>query len=202
MATSLAMSGQVAPHAPKRSNDNPIAGGAGKLSCFYRFFCDSCYTELLEGEDPVSIIRSYSSKLAEATLDPVWLANELCSEGLLDTQTRNDLTSTVGVSAYNKAVELWSRIEVIVKIHENPDQALLTVCNVMKQRTELAPLAQAMSSLLKPHEDLRLLDINLPQKWMLHEADEHTSDDSLAIELEIQPPNASPVYNSSQFISV
>ena len=158
---------------------------------------------MLEGEDPVSIIRSYSSKLAEATLDPVWLANELCSEGLLDTQTRDDLSSTGGVSAYNKAVQLWRRIEVIVKFHENPDQALLTVCNVMKQRTELAPLAQAMSSLLKPHEEeLRLLDINLPQKWMLHEAAEHTSDDSRAIELETQPPNPTPVYNSSQFISV
>ena len=131
----------------------------------------------------------------------MWLANELCSEGLLDTQTRNDLSSTGGVSAYNKAVELWRRIEVIVKIHENPDQALLTVCNVMKQRTELAPLAQAMSSLLKPHEEeLRLQAMNSPQKLTLDEATEHISDDSLPIELEhhTTPP---PVYNSSQLIT-
>ena len=101
--------------------------------------------------DSESIIRSYSSKLAEATVDPVWLANELSSEGLLDTQTRNDLQSIDGVSAYDKAVQLWNRIRVIVKFQENPRQALLTVCNVMKQRAELAPLAQAMTLQLKPH---------------------------------------------------
>ena len=104
-------------------------------------------------KDPAeSIIRLYLSKLAEATLDPVWLASELSSEGLLDTQTRNDLQSTDGVSAYNKAVQLWNRIETIIKFHENPRRALFTVCNVMKQRVELAPLAQAM----RPHEALQL----------------------------------------------
>ena len=105
-------------------------------------------TEL--GGDPESIICSHSSKLADATLDPVWLASELCSKGLLDTRTRNDLITTTGVSAHNKAVQLWSQIETIVKVQENPRQALLTVCNVMKKRAELAPLAQAMTSQLIP----------------------------------------------------
>ena len=74
--------------------------------------------------DSESIIRSYSSKLAEATVDPVWLANELSSEGLLDTQTRNDLQSIDGVSAYDKAVQLWNRMEShSVKFQENPRQA-------------------------------------------------------------------------------
>ena len=141
------------------------------------------------------VIRLYTSKLAEATLDPVWLANELCSEGLLDTQTRNDLSSTGGVSAYDKAVELWSRIEVIVKFQENPDQALLTVCNVMKQRTELAPLAQAMMPRLREQ------GINVSQKLMSHEVAEQTcTSDSLSIEMETQSLNTPPAYNSSQFM--
>ena len=139
------------------------------------------------------VIRLYTSKLAEATLDPVWLANELCSEGLLDTQTRNDLSSTGGVSAYNKAVELWSRIEVIVKFHENPDQALLTVCNVMKQRTELAPLAQTMLPRLREQ------GINLSQKWIA--AEKACTSDSQSMELETQSLNTPPaVYYSSQFL--
>ena len=142
------------------------------------------------------VIRLYSSKLAEATtLDPVWLASELCSEGLLDTQARDDLLSTGGVSGYNKALQLWRRIEVIVKFHENQYQALLTVCNVMKQRTELAPLAQAMMPRLREQ------GINESQKWMSHEAVEQTStSDSLSIELEIQSLNTPPVYTSSQFV--
>ena len=141
------------------------------------------------------VIRLYSSKLAEATLDPVWLANELCGEGLLDTLTRDDLLTTVGVSAFNKALQLWRRIEVIVKFHENPDQALLTVCNVMKQRTELAPLAQAMMP------RLRVQGINESQKWMSHEAAEQTStSDSQSMELETQPLNPPPASDSSQFM--
>ena len=101
--------------------------------------------------DSESIFRLYLSKLAEATVDPVWLANELSSEGLLNAQTRNDLITTTGVSAHNKAIQLWSQIETIVKFHENPRRALLTVCNVMKQRAELAPLAKTIISQLMPH---------------------------------------------------
>ena len=71
-----------------------------------------------------SLIRLYLSKLAEATVDPVWLANELSSEGLLNAQTRNDLITTTGVSAHNKAIQLWSQMETIVKVQENPRQAL------------------------------------------------------------------------------
>ena len=130
------------------------------------------------------VIRSYSSKLAEATQDPVWLANELCSEGLIGTLTRDGLLSTGGESAYDKAFQLWRRIEVIVKFHENPDQALLTVCNVMKQQTELAPLAQAM----------------MPP-WMSHEAAEQTcTSDSQSMELDTQSLNPPPASDSSQFM--
>ena len=111
----------------------------------------SMYDAELDKDSAESVIRLYLSKLAEATLDPVWLANELSSEGLLNTQARVDLLSIDGVSAYDKAVKLWNRIEVIIKVHENPRQALLTVCNVMKQRAELASLAQAMTLQLMPH---------------------------------------------------
>ena len=56
MATSSAMSGQVAPHqaphAPKKSNDNPIAGGTGKLSYFIGSFVihvtQSCWKEKIQ----------------------------------------------------------------------------------------------------------------------------------------------------------
>ena len=114
----------------------------------------------------INILRIYSTKLADATERLVpWLASELCSEGLLDTRAKDDLLSTNGVPAHEKALQLWSRIEIIVKFHENPDQALLTVCNVMKQQTELAPLAQAMSSQLRPHGKF----INNDVKQLLHE---------------------------------
>ena len=51
------MSGQLvaphqAPHAPKRSNDNPIAGGTGKLSYFIGSFVihvtQSCWKEKIQ----------------------------------------------------------------------------------------------------------------------------------------------------------
>ena len=80
---------------------------------------------------------------------------------------------------------------VIVKFHKNPDQALLTVCNVMKQRTELAPLAQAMMP------RLRVQSINLSQKWMSTHEQTSTSDSQ---SMETQSLNPPPVYNSSQFI--
>ena len=99
------------------------------------------------GGDPESIIREYSPKLAEATQDlVVWLANELCSEGLLDTQAKHDILSTDGVPAYNKAAQLWDKISIIVKFQEHPRQALINVCRVMKKRAELASLGQLMKS--------------------------------------------------------
>ena len=167
------------------------------------------YVEL--GGDPETVIRLYSSKLADATQSlVVWLANELCSEGLLDTQTRDDLLSIDGISSYNKAVQLWSQIRVIVRVQENPRRALLTVCNVMKQRAELKSLAQAMILQLMPHgknfvpilTQHRYRTCIKTEQTELHETENTSNDQKMSqeIALELQPLETPAVNNSSQSV--
>ena len=98
----------------------------------------------------MSLLRLFSAKLAEATVDPVWLADQLCSEGIVDRQIKRDLLTTSGMSDDEKSIKLWSQISTAVKLHPDPKQVLLNVCYVMKQRTELKQLAESLIMQLKP----------------------------------------------------
>ena len=100
--------------------------------------------------DPVSLLRLLSAQLAEATLDPVWLADQLCNEGIIDRQIKHDLLTTTALSDDEKSIQLWRRIESAVNSHPDPKQALLNVCYIMKQRTELKQLAASLIRQLKP----------------------------------------------------
>ena len=106
--------------------------------------------EVYGATDPVSLLRLYSAQLAEATLDPVWLADQLCSEGIIDMQIQRDLSTTSGMSVDEKSIQLWRRIATAIKFHPDPKQVLLNVCYIMKQRTELRHLAASLISQLKP----------------------------------------------------
>ena len=99
--------------------------------------------------DPASVLRLNFATLVEATPHPVWLANQLFGEGILDYQIQNELETT-DKSSFDKATRLWSAVMTAVKHQRNPTQTLLTVCRVIKQRRELAPLADSMISQLKP----------------------------------------------------
>ena len=90
------------------------------------------------------------AQLAEATVDPVWLADQLCSEGIVDRQIKRDLLTTSGMSDDEKSIRLWSRISTAVKLHPDPKQVLLNVCYIMKQHTELKQLAASLIRQLKP----------------------------------------------------
>ena len=98
----------------------------------------------------MSLLQVHLAQLAEATVDPVWLADQLCSEGIVDRQIKRDLLTTSGMSDDEKSIRLWSRISTAVKLHSDPKQVLLNVCYIMKQRTELKQLAASMIRQLKP----------------------------------------------------
>ena len=99
--------------------------------------------------DPASVFRLYSPMLADATKDPLWLANQLFGEGILDYHIKDELETTDKPS-YEKATRLWGAVMIVVKHDGNPTQTLLTVCHVMKQCQELARLADSMISQLGP----------------------------------------------------
>ena len=103
-----------------------------------------------DGADPESILQVHLAQLAEATVDPVWLADQLCSEGIVDRQIKRELLTTSGVSDDEKSIRLWSRISTAVNSHPDPKQVLLNVCYIMRQRTELKQLAASMIMQLKP----------------------------------------------------
>ena len=98
----------------------------------------------------MSLLRVHLAQLAEATVDPVWLADQLCSEGIVDRQIKRDLLTTSGMSDDEKSIRLWSRISTAVKLHPDPKQVLLNVCYIMRQRTELKQLAASLIRQLKP----------------------------------------------------
>ena len=97
-------------------------------------------------KNPNDIIRLYSAELVQATVDPVQLANTLYREGIIDHHTTSQL-----LISNNKAVKLWTQIENHIQFHKNPRQALLNVCNIMKQHAELESLANMMVSELMPN---------------------------------------------------
>ena len=100
-----------------------------------------------QSTEPASILQVNFGTLAEATTEPLWLADQFYSEGILDYYTKNELETTDKPS-YDKATRLWAAVMTAVKHHENPKQTLHTVCHVMKQRRELAELADSMISQL------------------------------------------------------
>ena len=93
--------------------------------------------------DPADVLRSNFANLAEVTTDPLWLANQLFSGGILSNHIRNEL-ETSSMPTYNKATKLWSETLTVVKHEGNPTQTLLKVCHVMKKRQELAHVAKSM----------------------------------------------------------
>ena len=99
--------------------------------------------------DPASVLRLYSAKLAEATIDPLWLADQLFSEGILGHHIKHELETTEK-PAFEKATKLWGEVMTAVEHSGNPTQTLLTVCHVMKQRRELVSLAKSMISQVGP----------------------------------------------------
>ena len=99
--------------------------------------------------DPVSVLLLYSAKLAGATIDPLWLADQLFGEGILGHQIKHELETTEK-PAFEKATRLWGEVATAVEHSENPTQTLLTVCHVMKQRRELVSLAKSIISQVRP----------------------------------------------------
>ena len=95
------------------------------------------------------LLQSYSARLAEATVDPIWLADKLCSKGIIDRQTKDEILST-NASANEKAIKLWNRISIAVKYQASPTKALLQVCQVLKERVPLDSLAARMTLQLTP----------------------------------------------------
>ena len=120
------------------------------------------------------------------------------------------MISIDGISSYNKAVQLWSQIRVIVRVQENPRRALLTVCNVMKQRAELKSLAQAMILQLMSHgknfvpilTQHRYRTCIKTEQTELHETENTSNDQKMSqeIALELQPLETPAVNNSSQSV--
>ena len=93
-----------------------------------------------------SILHLNFALLAEATTDPLWLADQLFSEGILSYQIKVDLETNM--SSYDKTSKLWTAVMTAVKHQRNSTQTLLTVCHVMKQRLEQTRLADRMISQL------------------------------------------------------
>ena len=110
----------------------------------------SAMFSLVAGEqNPESLLQSYSARLAEATVDPIWLADNLCSKGIIDRPTKDEILST-NVSTNEKAIKLWNRVSIAVKYQADPTKALLQVCEVLRERVPLNLLANRMILQLTP----------------------------------------------------
>lgn len=86
---------------------------------------------------------------SEATVDPLWLADKLCSKGIIDRQTKDEILST-NASTNEKAIKLWNRISIAVKYQADPKKTLLQVCEVRKERVPLDSQADSMTLQLTP----------------------------------------------------
>ena len=112
--------------------------------------------------DPEEVLRLNFARLVDATTtDPLWLANQFFSEGILSYQIKNELETT-NISSYEKASKLWN---AIMRHQGSLTHNLFTVCHVMKQRQELSHLANDMINQLGLQGEIMGLAMTLFQ-WV------------------------------------